>query len=92
MDHLYSWGYVKMHASTSRLERLKCLLGAPQDAQEFAKKVNNSGGNFELFVYDDAGHAFLTAESHRESKCHYIQQCHLVPPCRQLPAVTTVLS
>lgn len=39
-----------------------------QDAEAFAKKCNDSGGNFELFVYDDAGHAFLTAEDHRESK------------------------
>lgn len=39
-----------------------------QDAEEFAKKCNDSGGKFELFVYDDAGHAFLTAESHRESE------------------------
>ncbi|DBA95264.1 TPA: hypothetical protein ACH3X3_013158 [Trebouxia sp. C0006] len=37
-----------------------------KDAEAFAKKCNDSGGNFELFVYDDAGHAFLTAEDHRE--------------------------
>lgn len=46
---------------------LPCLL-QDQDAEEFTKKVNDTGGNFELFVYDDAGHAFLTAESHRDSK------------------------
>ncbi len=39
-----------------------------QDAEAFVKKCNDSGGDFELFVYDDAGHAFLTAEDHRESK------------------------
>lgn len=49
-----------------------------QDAEEFTKKVNDSGGNFELFVYDDAGHAFLTAESHRDSK-RYILLCVQAP-------------
>ena len=53
-----------------------------QDAEEFKKKVNDSGGDFELFVYDDAGHAFLTAESHRDSKLFVLlsvlnhQWCH----------------
>ena len=44
-----------------------CLL-QDQDAEDFRTKVNNSGGNFELYIYEDAGHAFLTAESHRDSK------------------------
>ena len=46
-----------------------------QDAQEFSKKVNDNGGNFELFVYDDAGHAFLTAEIHRDSKHDVRDKC-----------------
>lgn len=39
-----------------------------QEVEEFVKKVNGNGGQFELHVYDDAGHAFLTSDEHRESK------------------------
>lgn len=39
-----------------------------QEVEQFVKKVNDSGGQFEIHVYDDAGHAFLTSDDHRESK------------------------
>lgn len=39
-----------------------------QEVEEFVKKVNSNGGHFKLHVYDDAGHAFLTSDDHRESK------------------------
>ena len=52
-----------------------CLL-QDQDAEEFHTKVNDSSGDFELYIYEDAGHAFLTAESHRDSK---ISPCVPVP-------------
>lgn len=38
-----------------------------QEVEEFVGKVNGAGGQFELFIYDDAGHAFLTSDDHRKS-------------------------
>jgi len=37
-----------------------------KEVEQFVKKVNDSGGQFEIHVYDDAGHAFLTSDDHRE--------------------------
>lgn len=59
--------YAMNFASGHDVTVIVCLL-QDQDAEQFSKRVNDSGGNFELFVYEDAGHAFLTAESHRDSK------------------------
>ena len=55
-----------------------------QEVEEFVKKVNGNGGQFELHVYDDAGHAFLTSDEHRESKFSRQAQTLVISACTDL--------